>query len=177
MNVQIDHQPFLHRLPSRQIVLSHGRQSSVGKIVTEKSIYALFPPTKPDHIPTIQIISILMPSLINPQPETFLDFKIHLELLMLKQQWWREGCSPVLSTGQLVYSQRMEACSATKLKLTQSTWAILPIFPDTNNYSWHLQGNQETRYKCLSPRKEIGKWISFYQILKQLLRSNWQEWF
>ena len=86
MNVQIDHQPFLHRLPSRQKVLSHGRQSSVGKIVTEKSIYALFTPTKPDHIPTIQIISILMPSLINPQPETFLDFKIHLELLMLKQQ-------------------------------------------------------------------------------------------
>ena len=80
------HQPFHHRLPSRQKVLSHGRQSSVGKIVTEKSIYALFPPTKPDHIPTIQIISILMPSLINPQPETFLDFKIHLELLMLKQQ-------------------------------------------------------------------------------------------
>ena len=88
-----------------------------------------------------------------------------------------DGEKAVRQCCQLVYSQRMEACSATKLKLTQSTWAILPIFPDTNNYSWHLQGNQETRYKCLSPRKEIGKWISFYQILKQLLRSNWQEWF
>ena len=76
--IKYDGQPSLHRLPSHQRVLSHGLQSSAGKIQMEKR-------QDPNQLKIYRKYS-LMPFLINSQPETFLNFKIHLKhkWIMLK---------------------------------------------------------------------------------------------